>query len=58
MKGLVPTLQFSPAQPRPLQSPMWSPDWMVLTWTSVEEKGGDKEWGKQELGVEVKVVCY
>lgn len=48
MQGLVPKLQLSPAQPCPLQSPMWShvQDWMVLTWESVEEKGRDKEQGK------------
>lgn len=45
MEGLVPKLQLSPAQPRPLQSPMWSnvQEWMVLTWESINEKGRDKE---------------
>ena len=42
MQGLVPKLQLSPAQPRPLQPPMRSLDRVVLTWESVEEKGGEK----------------
>lgn len=49
MEGLVPKLQLSPAQPRPLQPPMGShvQDRMILTWESTEEKGRDKEQGER-----------
>ena len=43
MQRLVPELQLRPAQPRPLQPPVWPhiQDRMVLTWESVEGGSGD-----------------